>query len=473
MKFQKDDLMTATGGNISSVEALPAENELSFSIDTRTLQPGDVFVALQGRQADGHNYLAQALQKGASGLIVKQQADLPSIEKPVWVLHVHDTLRALQDIARLSRKQHPIPVIGITGSNGKTTVKDMTASILQVKYGHDAVLKSEKSFNNHIGLPLTLANMHERHQVAVLEMGMNAPGEIRRLASIAKPAVGTVTNIAPAHIGFFGSLEYIMYAKMELLESLPRGGHAVLNKDDKLFDRMLSFLRHRGLVTFSIREEDTVVRAERIVQQPDASYTFDMDTILGRIPISLTIPGYHNIYNALAATASVFALFASERMTSLDFIKQGLEQFQPGPMRMQVIKHQGAMIINDAYNANPDSMASAFHTLKTFHGRGKKIAVLGDMFELGALGQQSHYEVGQKAAAAEFDRLYLLGQFAPDVAQGAQESGMSAAHIHIGDSHEHLAELLLSDLKHDDVVLVKASRGMAMEKIVERILRHA
>jgi len=446
------------------------EREFSFSIDSRTIQPGQVFIALRGPNANGHDYLEPALQKGACGFIVSDIERISKIEirNSPFVIQVDNTLKALQSIASASRQKHPVSLAAITGSNGKTTVKDMAASILET---HHHVLKSQKSFNNPIGLPLTLANMTEHHEIAVLEMGMNAPGEIRQLAGIARPNVGAITNVAPAHFGFFNSLEAIMRAKLELFESLPSHGTAVLNTDDELFEQMLETVRC-SVVAFGTRPAKCsyghpFIFAENLTVSSDAKYSFDLKTPDGMIPISLPLLGYHNVLNALAATAVVCALQHLE----LDAIKEGLENFQPGPMRTQVTNHHNVTIINDAYNANPISMTAALRTLKTFPCSEKKIAVLGDMLELGQISQSAHYDIGKRAAEVPVDKLFLLGEYAKDVSQGAQAMGMAETNILIGDSHEQLAYELAKHVKQQDIILFKASRGMAMEKIIEHYLK--
>ncbi|MDY0094964.1 MAG: UDP-N-acetylmuramoyl-tripeptide--D-alanyl-D-alanine ligase, partial [Candidatus Vecturithrix sp.] len=440
----------------------------------------------------------QALRQGACGLIISEKDRIAQIEQQVspaettgisphsrpFVILVDETLNAIQSIARVCRQKHAIPLIAVTGSNGKTTVKDMTASILGVHYGNQ-VLKSEKSFNNHIGLPLTLANMTERHAVAVVEIGMNAPGEIRHLAGIAKPEIGAVTNIALAHIGFFDSLEAVMQAKMELIEALPDDGCAVLNRDDMLFEQMLACLRgDMDLIKFGIAREsekladpvapashhNLLVKAERIIAAPDGTYSFEVHTPVGRFPISLNIPGYHNISNALAAASNAIALLESLSQVSLDEIKQGLEHFDPSPMRMQKFTQRRITFINDAYNANPASMTSALDTLRSMACQGKKIAILGDMLELGRLSQTEHFRVGALAAQIPVDWLFLFGEYADEVARGAQTSGMASHQIIIGTSRDQLAEEILSRLEEGDLVLCKASRAIKMEIVLERIL---
>jgi UDP-N-acetylmuramoyl-tripeptide--D-alanyl-D-alanine ligase len=449
-----------------------------------------VFVALQGEQADGHDYLTQALRQGASGVVVsdlerfttfKDSDGFPEMIQPgslVFVLHVNDALQALQAIARGCRQKHTIPVIGITGSNGKTTVKDMTASVLSTQF---QVLKSHKSFNNHIGLPLTLANMSEQHEVAVLEMGMNAPGELTHLAEIARPDIGMITNIAPAHFGFFHSLEAIMQAKMELITSLASEGFAILNADDGLFATMRQQVPCR-LLTFGMskHQEKPTISARNLQVGQDGAYTFELSTPAGIVPITLPVPGRHTVQNALAAAAAVYAvsqLQQHERVVSryasfsmLEVIQQGIEQFCPSPMRMQKMSYNGVTIINDAYNANPNSMAVALQTLKNLACSGKKLAVLGDMFELGEISVSAHYEVGRLAAEVPVSKLFVMGEYAQDMVRGAREAGVPASDILVGDSHTALAEALRHSAVAGDVVLVKASRGMTMERMLDEYM---
>lgn len=505
MKWNPQTLAAITDGTLYTVDPdktlVPAghtigEWECAFSIDTRSIQPGQVFVALQGEHSDGHAYVEQAFRKGVAGAIVQNTewvANVPvrdlvtqHAEQRVpgpFVLQVADPLHALQAIARVSRRKHPIPLVGITGSNGKTTVKDMAASILAIRFN---VLKSHKSFNNHIGLPLTLANMTEQHEVAVVEMGMNAPGELTRLAGIAQPDVGVITNIAPAHFGFFHSLEAIMQAKMELIHTLPAEGVAVLNADDQFF-RAMSLQAPCALVTFGLsspKSAHTVFApATTLKTTQNAAYTFDIETPDGVVGITLPVPGRHNVHNALAATAILYALAQTnayqhieshhEYVSRLDMIKRGLEQFSASPMRMQVVSHNGVTFLNDAYNANPHSMAAALRTLKSMACSGKKVAVLGDMFELGEISTSAHAEVGALAADVPVNFLLLLGEHAAETSRGAQEAGMAATGIVIGESYAALAAMLADTVTCGDIVLIKASRSMVLERVLDEYMNLA
>jgi UDP-N-acetylmuramoyl-tripeptide--D-alanyl-D-alanine ligase len=368
--------------------------------------------------------------------------------------------------------------VGITGSNGKTTVKDMAASILATQFN---VLKSHKSFNNHIGLPLTLANMTEQHEAAVVEMGMNAPGELTHLAGIAQPDVGVITNIAQAHFGFFHSLEAIMQAKMELIRTLPAKAVAVLNASDVLFEAMRRQVPC-ALVTFGVSDSapSPTVTARNVKIARNATYAFDMTTPDGSVAIKLPLPGEHNVQNALAAAAILYALVQTDayrpieqhhkHMSMTAMIKTGLAQFSASPMRMQVVSHHGVTFLNDAYNANPNSMAAALHTLKSIACSGKKIAVLGDMAELGEISASAHYDAGALAADVPVNALFLLGEYAADTSRGAQEAGMTATDIVISESHAALAALLSNTVAPGDIVLIKASRSMALEQVLEEYM---
>lgn len=493
MKFGFQELATLTQGTWYTVSAtgpvvmetsLVSDRPFAFSIDTRTLQPGDLFVALPGTNADGHTYLPQALQQGAGGGVVSDHQTLVTLRYEAasaaqgipCLLKVADTLQSLHTIAHACRQKHPIPLLGITGSNGKTTVKDMTAAILACEW---QVVKTHKSFNNHIGLPLTLANMIERHEVAVVEMGMNASGELTQLASLAQPNIGIITNIARAHFGFFHSIEAIMQAKMELIQALPADGMAVLNVDDALFDQMR---RQVGcpLVTFGLERAGHApeISAQLLAVDPTGRFSFKLLTPAGHISITLPLPGRHTVQNALAAAALVYALDRWDharnplpsqhgRFFNLQTIREGLEHFSPSPMRMQMSTQGGVTILNDAYNANPASMAAALQTMQTLACSGKKIAVLGDMRELGEISAAAHREVGQLAAEVPVAKLFLLGEYAGDMAHGALAAGMRSEDVAICASHQELAQAIAASAVAGDLLLLKASRGVALEKALE------
>jgi UDP-N-acetylmuramoyl-tripeptide--D-alanyl-D-alanine ligase len=459
-----DTLLVATHGKL--LQGLTSGEIHGFSIDSRTLKPGQIFVALLGERLNGHDFMLQAVQKGTKGIIGSDKKAIDSLLKEThgqdfFVIQVEDTLQALQDLAHAHRiKYRHIPLIGVTGSNGKTTVKEMIASILNQRY---TTLKTQGNLNNLIGLPLSLLNLTEAHGVGVLEMGMNKAGEIKRLAEIAEPDVGVITNISGAHLGFFDSLEAIMNAKMELVQSLPLQGIAILNADDTFFPSMAQEVRCK-LITFGINWE-AHVSASEINLSEKGNYTFTLRINGGRCPLTLPIIGYHNIYNALAAAAAAYALGLG-----LEEIKRGLESFQPAPMRMERLFHKGILILNDAYNANPSSMKMALKTLNEISGTGRKIAVLGDMLELGSWSEMAHKGIGEAVVGSGVDLLWVLGAFAPFVVSGAVENGMAKDQVLSAETHEQIIESLKQVLKEGDTVLVKGSRGMKMEKIVKGLL---
>jgi len=456
-----DTLLTATHGRL--LRNLVAGEAAGFSIDSRTLKPGQIFVALRGERFDGHDFILAALQKGAKGIVASDKnaldkllANAPALD--FFVVQVEDTLQALQDLAHFHRRKYRhIPLIGVTGSNGKTTVKEMIASILSQRY---VTLKSQGNLNNLIGLPLSLLTLTDSHGTGVLEMGMSRAGEIKRLAEIAEPDVGVITNVGGAHLEFFDSLTAVMKAKMELVQALPLSGIAVLNADDTFFPSMVQEVRCK-LITFGINWE-AHVSASEIELSEEKTYTFTLRINGGKCPISLPVMGYHNIYNALAAAAATYALGLGPSE-----IKKGLESFQPAPMRMEKLFYKGVLILNDAYNANPNSMKMALKTLKEISGTGRRIAVLGDMLELGSWSEMAHKGVGEVVADLGIDLLWVLGPYSKFIALGALEKGMAAHRIFSADSHEPIIENLRQELKEGDTVLIKGSRGMHMEKIVQ------
>lgn len=459
-----DTVLVATQGRL--LRGLTSGEPIGFSIDSRTLKPGQIFIALSGERFNGHDFISEALQKGAKGIIASDQnaIDKLLIAAPpldFFIIHVKDTLQALQDLAHFHRmKYRHTPLIGVTGSNGKTTVKEMIAAILNQRY---VTLKSQGNLNNLIGLPLSVLTLTDAHGAGVLEMGMNKAGEIKRLAEIAEPDVGVITNVSGAHLEFFDSLEAIMRAKMELIQSLPLEGIAVLNADDTFFPSMVQEVRCK-LITFGINWEANISASE-ITLSENKSYTFNLRINGGKCLISLPVIGYHNIYNALAAAAATHALGLS-----LSEIRGGLESFQPAPMRMEKLFHEGILILNDTYNANPSSMKVALNALKEIAGTGRKIAVLGDMLELGSWSEKAHRGIGEVIASLGIDLLWVLGPYSKFISLGALEKGMAKDCIFLGDSHEQVIENLRQKLREGDTILVKGSRGMKMDKIVMGII---
>ncbi len=412
------------------------------STDTRTLQPGDLFVALVGKEADGHQFIPQALRAGAGGLIVSQPV-VASLDTPV--LRVPDTEVAYGLLARFWRDKFAIPVVGVTGSVGKTTVKEMLAAALSPL---GQILKTAASQNNETGVPKALLQLTPAHKAAVVEMGMRGSGQIAYLCGIARPTVGVVTTIADNHLELLGSRDAIADAKGELLESLPPEGIAVLNADDPYVARLRAKTAAR-VVTFGMAgdlEAEAVTRTE-------SGWQF---TVRG-VPVTLDALSRHDIGNALAALAVADALGIL-----LADAAEALQAYAPPPMRMQIVKTGwGGTILNDAYNAAPASVQSALETL-TAHTGIRKIAFLGDMRELGARAEESHRNLGPIIAErGGLDALYTVGGLAAQIPGAAQRFADSE------DAARFVREAWAGQA--GDVILVKGSRAMAMEKIAEAL----
>ncbi|MGA2193185.1 MAG: UDP-N-acetylmuramoyl-tripeptide--D-alanyl-D-alanine ligase [Nitrospirota bacterium] len=450
--FKLKDILDATGGKEVSSGPVRFGN---ISTDSRTIGPGELFVPLTGPNFDGHGFIDAAFKKGAAGTLVKKGTRLKYPEGKT-VIEVGDTLRALQETAHFIRmKRTGIPVIGVTGTNGKTTTKEMLASILSVR---GPVLKNDGNLNNEIGVPLTLLRLEKRHLAAVIEMGMSALGEIARLAEIAAPSIGIITNIGPGHLGSLGSMDAVARAKGELVLALPEDGKAILNGDDPYLKNIIEENRHRTL-TFGITGKADIAAAD--IKESDSGISFKLIFPGGTEEIALPVIGLHNVYNALAASAAALAAGADAAN-----IKEGLGAWQPVKMRMEITEIDGARIINDAYNANPASMAAALNALASIKG-SRKMAVLGDMLELGKAASKSHFDVGRMAGAQDLTLLILTGGHAPLTAQGAMEAGMPEERIFIVESPTAAAAILAERLKPGDHVLIKGSRSMKMERVVD------
>ncbi|MFO7541909.1 MAG: UDP-N-acetylmuramoyl-tripeptide--D-alanyl-D-alanine ligase [Thiobacillus sp.] len=425
---------------------------LRVSTDSRAIQPGDLFIALRGEKFDGGAYAAQALQKGAVGVVL-DAAQVPEIGS---ALRVDDTRLALGRLAAAWRARFSLPVVAITGSNGKTTVKEMLAAILRVEAGSEAaVLQTEGNLNNDIGLPLMLLRLNEAHQFAVLEMGMNHAGEIDYLTRLARPDVALVNNAMTAHIGLLGSVEAIARAKGEIFGGLAGGGIAVFNGDDGHVGLWRELNAKRNVIEFGIRQPAAVHGA----YQPSAfGSTLALTLPNATLDITLQVPGEHNVMNALAAAAAAFALDVSNNS-----IVAGLSGFPgvKGRLQTKAALH-GSTFIDDTYNANPDSVKAALAVLQNHPG--KKVLVLGDMGELGADAAAMHAEIGRAAHAAGVDRLLCLGELTKETVVAFGPGAM-----HFERIQELLAELE-NTLAGDTVVLVKGSRFMQMERVVQSFM---
>ncbi len=427
------------------VLGLDIETDTEFSgiaTDSRKVSPGMLFAALGGDRVDGHDYVGQAVEAGAVALLVERP-----VESQVPQLVVDDVLEALGQLARAWRDAKNPTVVGITGSNGKTTTKEMVASILD---RNSRVLATQGNYNNELGLPLTLFGLEERHHYAVLEMGAGKAGDIRYLAGIAKPDVGIVTNAGPAHLQGFGNEEGVARAKGEMYSSLPADGFALINADEPWADLWRSLADHTQVLTFGTGPECDIH-----LEAGDGPLRFM--TPGGGFEVGLQLPGEHNIMNALAATAVGVALGIP-----LEQICAGLEATPPVPGRLNLIRSgAGWTVIDDTYNANPASLYAALQVLTG--EQGEPWLVLGDMKELGSGSRKLHAEMGEAAAALGVRRLFAVG----DLSSATVEAfGEGARHF---DTDRDLVRELITELHPGVTCLVKGSRSMTMERVVAAI----
>jgi len=453
--FTINEICAATGGRLIGAAGAAVD---SISTDSRTVVPGQLFVPLRGERFDGHDFIAEVADRGITALLAEEQwLKSHSVPAAVSCIAVKDTLRALGDLAAAWRRRFDVATIGVTGSNGKTTVKEMLAEILQQS---GPGLKTSGNLNNLIGLPQMLFQLRPEHQWAVLEMGMSEPGEIDRLAEIAKPRVGIVLNALPAHLQSMGTVEAVAAAKGELLNRISDNGLAVVNADDP---RVASLHQNPSArrISFGIKRGE--VRAREIESLGLDGQRFLLVTPKGEIPINLKACGRHNIYNALAAAAALL------EKVDLPLIAAGLQSFTPYKGRFQMERLGGITIIDDSYNANPASVKAALETLSQVAQPGHRIAVLGDMLELGQQEAEAHREIGTLAGQC-VDKLYLLGPLMSTfAAAGAAESGLSHQSITVSADHQQIADSLHKTLHEHDVILVKGSRGMTMELVAREL----
>ncbi|MGF7185069.1 UDP-N-acetylmuramoyl-tripeptide--D-alanyl-D-alanine ligase [Desulfitispora alkaliphila] len=459
MKIKIKDVLEGVSGHLASDNEYFLEKYITgVSTDTRNLKPGELFIALKGDNFDGHDFVVSAMEKGANAAIVDESFNYSQLEIQNLIV-VKDTLIALQNLAKYYKESINLKVIGITGSNGKTTTKDIIASVLSEEYN---ALKTEGNFNNEIGLPLTLFRLKEYHQVLVVEMGMRGIGQIEKLCTIAKPDIGVITNIGTTHIEILGSQEQIAAAKGELIASLPKGGLAVINGDTPYAQKISC--NFQGKTLFFGKNGSCEVLLEDEVEVNDFSSKFTVTIGDHKLNFSIPLPGEHNVYNSMAAIG-----IALELGLSPEKIQEGLEKVKLSQMRLEVIKGlKESTVINDAYNANPDSMKASLRILKQHKGK-RKIAVLGNMYELGEYTDSGHREVGNFTSKCQIDLLVTVGDMAKLIAEGAVDAGMQKEDIFALEDNEQAIAVLKKYLNLGDIVLVKGSRGMKMEKIVNEI----
>lgn len=454
--FSIHDVFAATGGTLP--EGITHEGIMfeGISTDSRQCAPGNLFVALQGEKFDGHHYLEQAVQKGAAGLLVHRRIEKTTQDVPVIL--VPDTLWALGDLAQFWRRKFSPTILAITGSSGKTTTKEMAAAILGKSRN---ILKTEGNFNNLIGLPLTLFNLNKDHTTAILELGTNQRGEIARLTRIAAPGIGLITNIGPAHLQGFASVAGVAEEKKDLFLNMPSSGTIIINHDDPFLRKSRDAWSGR-CVSFGLKE-GADVGAGKIAYHRNLGTSFTLHVGGEHLEIVMPIAGEHQVMNALAAAASTWATGAT-----IEDIGRGLAGFSPVPGRMEVLPlSNGTFVINDTYNANPSSVGEAIKTLNKLKGKGRSVVVLGDMLELGDQEEIWHEEIGGLLADTGVDRVYLRGRLAGATAAGASKKGLPSAAVILREDPEEIAKDILSYAAAGDWILVKGSRRMKMESIVE------
>lgn len=460
MNLKTDDLLSIPHREAHAIDAETRWAAQGVSTDTRHVKSGDVFVAIRGERFDGHNFISAAIEQGASAVIVDARwaSANGQMMARLYVprLVVEDTVEALGALGRTVRRQFDIPVVAVGGSNGKTTTKEMIRSVLGQKLN---VLATEGNFNNHIGVPQTLFRLEKKHDVAVIEVGTNHPGEIAHLCSVAEPTHGLLTNIGREHLEHFRSVEGVARAEGELWDWLAENrGTAFVNGDDAHIVRSAKKVKKK--VVYGFRTRTATIKGSRLTTDDEgrALLTVRKGNKAG-FRVQVAVPGLHNGENALAAAAVglTFGIAPTK-------IVEALSGMTAASKRMQVLHLNGITVLNDTYNANPDSVLAALATLSAFRTNGRRIAVLGDMFELGTAAEESHRLVGRAVRRERIDLLFATGPLSQETVRA---SGMSSAEHHPDKSS--LVRRLQAVLQSGDVVLVKGSRGMQMEDVVSAL----
>lgn len=446
-QFTLQEVVEATHGSCQLQQELTL---LDVSTDTRTIEKDYLFVALKGDTFDGHDFIKTAIEKGATAAIVEKGRAVDGI----FCVEVKNTLVAYQELARYHRRRFDIPVVAITGSSGKTTTKDMVAAVLATQFN---VLKTEKNFNNEIGLPKTLLKLTADHEACVVEMGMRGLGQIEELALIAEPTIGIVTNVGTSHIELLGSQGAIAEAKGELIRCLGKDSIAILNEDDP-YVKAMSQLTEGKTITYGIESNATVIGSQLRYKKDGIKFTCKCyDEVFD---IFLPMIGTHNVYDALAAIGAGRVLGISSTK-----IKKGLGDFVGTPMRQEIVTFDDIVVLNDAYNANPSSMAESIKALGQLEGK-RKIAMLGDMLELGEYTEKEHREIGKLLADEGYDIVFTFGEAAAYIAKEAKQYGVT---VYRCDSHLDMANEYCDVREKGDVILLKGSRGLRMERVVEEL----
>lgn len=458
------EIKEAIAGNICKGKA----NTLfcGISTDSRRISKGQLFWALKGERFDGHDFVIDAINSGALGIVVEDSYLERILErlnsKDIVVISVRDTLKGLGDLAKWWRSRYDVKVIAVTGSTGKTSTKEMIYSILSI---NKKVLKNPGNYNNLIGLPLTLLNLDSSYDIAVLEMGMNMPGEIGRLTEIANPDIGIITNIGPVHLEGVGDIHGVARAKAELVERISPKGTVFINGDNSLLLNVISSFR-RKIIRFGQEPHNHVV-LENISLYGLLGSSFRISWEGEKIDIRLNLPGISNIMNATVAAA--VCLYLGE---SKENIKNALASYRGIKGRFEIIHlMDGIILIDDTYNSNPLSLRASLDSLKRIKGEREVIIGLGDMLELGTYSEHAHREAGKMVANLKPKFFVAIGSFAKDMIDGAIEAGMDRSRLFISSDHEEMAYELEKRVHKDIMIFLKASRRIALEKVVEHIMK--
>jgi UDP-N-acetylmuramoyl-tripeptide--D-alanyl-D-alanine ligase len=457
MEWTIAEIVEVTGGTL--VKGSGSKTVSLFSTDSRTAPPGSLFVPLEGPRFNGHQFIESAFRSGSVATLVKKGCGANGAG---IAIEVADPLRAMQALAAETRRRFQGPVVGITGSNGKTTTKEMLGAILSM---NGPILKTEGNLNNHIGVPLTLLSLKKGDRLILLELGINHPGELRTLCEISRPTHGIITSIGESHLEGLGSLEGVADAKGELLDFLA-GGTAFLNRDSPFYDRLAK--RQKGkTVSFGL-DLRSDVRGSDV--RPGAGCV-NFTLIFGKreLPVRLALSGSHHVSNALGAAAVALALGID-----LQSVAEGLERFRPAPLRSEWHRlSSGVQIISDAYNANPTSMEAALRMLAELGKIDERptVAILGDMLELGPVSDAAHYRLGKFAAALNIGRILLIGKASESVLRGALDGGQRKQDIEHFPDQQSLSSAARALLKERPLILIKGSRGMKLERTLESLLK--
>ena len=446
-----NEIVGATKGKL--VKGDPTFQIKGISIDSRSIKKGDLFIAIKGDNFDGYDFIDNAIKSGASGIILSSLHSPLKTLSPAFVIKVSNTLKALQNLAKYYRGEFDIPIIGITGSNGKTTVKDMTESILSQKL---RITGTIGNYNNQVGVPLTAFRLSKDSRAGIFEMGISSYKEMKNLGEIVYPDIAVITNINIAHMQYFKTVRNLVNAKAKLLDFVSKEGTVILNADDKYFSFLKAMAKCR-VISFGIKSRADVMAEDISILPTSTKFLLN-----GAVKITLTVPGIHNVYNALAA-AAVSLQFSKD----LNLVRDGLGNFKPPEMRMQIIRRKNLVIINDAYNANPASTRAALEMLRNINSKGRKVFIFANMFELGRWQVSEHKKIGKLVAESQIDIFITIGKLAGLSAETAQKNGFNKDKIFLFEDSREVGEKLLSILESNDTLVLKGSRAMRLENILE------